>query len=71
MHRMETSPTTVSAEERLVRDGRTTWRVYRVLDAGRASLVFDSECIVRRVRDFPEIWLTLGDDDLLALSWKR
>lgn len=65
------SPSTVSGEERVLNDGRTAWRVYQVLDADSASLVFDSEQIVRRVRDFPEGWLTLGDDDLLELSWRR
>ena len=33
------------------------------------SLVFESEGTVRRVREFPSDWRTLGDDDLFALSW--
>lgn len=36
-----------------------------------ASLVFESEDAMRRVRDFPADWRSLGDDDLLALSWSR
>lgn len=67
---MTTSPTSAAAE-RVLNDGRTTWRVYRVLDGATASLVFDSDRIVRRVREFPDTWLTLADDDLIALSWKR
>lgn len=35
------------------------------------SLVFESENAVRRVRNFPDDWLTLSDAALLALSWQR
>lgn len=34
------------------------------------SLIFASDAAVRRVRDFPPNWTTLGDEELLALSWK-
>jgi hypothetical protein len=34
-----------------------------------ASLVFETESLVRRVRDYPSNWRTLSDDALLALSW--
>jgi hypothetical protein len=33
------------------------------------SLVFESDSSVRRVRNYPADWRTLGDDDLFALSW--
>ena len=35
----------------------------------KASLVFESEQGVRRVRDYPAEWRTLSDDALFALSW--
>ena len=34
-----------------------------------ASLVFETETTVRRVRDYPTNWRTLSDDELVALSW--
>ncbi|MDB4874875.1 MAG: hypothetical protein JWM41_1321 [Gemmatimonadetes bacterium] len=33
------------------------------------TLVFESDDVMRRVRDFPHDWRTLDDDRLLALSW--
>jgi hypothetical protein len=33
-----------------------------------ASLVFESETVLRRVRDYPEDWRELSDADLFALS---
>lgn len=33
------------------------------------SLVFESEHAVRRVRDFPNDWRSISDDELFALSW--
>jgi hypothetical protein len=34
------------------------------------SLIFSSEGAVRRVRDYPEDWMSLTDDALADLSWK-
>jgi hypothetical protein len=34
------------------------------------SLIFASDGAVRRVREYPTEWMSLSDDDLLALSWK-
>jgi hypothetical protein len=34
------------------------------------SLIFASEGAVRRVRDYPEDWMSLTDDALADLSWK-
>jgi hypothetical protein len=34
------------------------------------SLIFASDGAVRRVREYPPSWMSLSDDDLLALSWK-
>jgi hypothetical protein len=33
------------------------------------SLIFESDEVVRRVRDFPMNWRALGDEDLFAVSW--
>jgi hypothetical protein len=47
---------------------RRTWAVREVYDPllGR-SLVFTSEGIMRRVRDYPAGWELLSDDELLNL----
>jgi hypothetical protein len=34
------------------------------------SLIFASEGAVRRVREYPEDWMSLTDDALADLSWK-
>lgn len=34
------------------------------------SLIFASDSVVRRVREYPAHWLQLSDEDLIALSWK-
>ena len=33
------------------------------------SLIFSSESVVRRVRNYPANWHELSDEELLALSW--
>lgn len=51
------------------------WRVYeQVFDeydrrSGK-SLIFASETAVRRVRNFPENWMSLSDEELAAISWR-
>ena len=35
-----------------------------------ASIIFSSDNVVRRVRNYPRDWHELSDDALLALSWK-
>lgn len=35
------------------------------------DLVFESEHVIRRVRDFPHDWYDLSDVDLFALSRRR
>lgn len=48
------------------------WLVYELLmpyDRRGATLVFESESIVRRVRVYPSNWRDLGDPELYALSW--
>jgi hypothetical protein len=34
------------------------------------SLIFSSDGAVRRVREYPDTWFSLSDDELFALSWK-
>ena len=52
------------------------WLVYEIpadqFDRRSSSaLIFESDDIMRRVRDYPADWHTLPDDALLALSWSR
>jgi hypothetical protein len=51
------------------------WSVYEHQETydrrSRRTLVFESEYIVRRVRDFPSHWRELSDEELVALSWGR
>ena len=51
------------------------WSVYEAFPGydrrGRATLVFESEDVVRRVRDYPDHWRDLSDEQLAALSWGR
>src|SRR5690242_1033251 len=61
------------AARRLMSDG-TLWLVYELpaLPFDRrqsASLVFESDSTVRRVRTYPSNWRELADDQLLVLSW--
>lgn len=56
------------------RDGQ--WRVYE-LDGGQydrrasPSLVFESDGVLRRVRDYPPNWRELSDNELMEVSWRR
>jgi hypothetical protein len=52
-------------------DGKV-WRVVELVqETGARALVFDSDGIFRRIREFPADWRSLDDADLLALSWGR
>jgi hypothetical protein len=60
---------------RIPSDG-ALWLVYELMASPydrRQSpcLIFESDAVVRRVRDYPTNWRELSDDDLLALSWAR
>lgn len=52
-----------------------TWLVYLRTDPydrrSRPDLIFESDLVIRRVRDYPEHWRELDDAALWALSWKR
>ena len=62
--RFETGPT------RIVRDD--TGRVWRVREfkseRSAEALVFESDDVMRRVRDYPADWPELPDEELFALS---
>jgi hypothetical protein len=50
------------------------WRVYELGPAsydrrGSNTLVFESEGVIRRVRNYPENWRDLSVEELVALSW--
>jgi hypothetical protein len=60
--------------EREIVVDRVRWLVYELppppLDRrSTPSLVFESEGTVRRIRNYPADWRTLGDEALFALSW--
>jgi len=50
------------------------WRVQEIRDWGydrraSSSLVFTSDDVMRRVRNYPPNWVDLSDDELIALSF--
>lgn len=50
------------------------WRVYELEPAsydrrGSNTLVFETDGVMRRVRNYPADWRELSPDALLALSW--
>lgn len=55
--------------------GGVTWLVYLRADPydrrRRPDLIFESDLVIRRVREYPETWRELDDAALWALSWKR
>ena len=61
---------------RRIRIDHTEWLVYELSERemdrrSGASLVFESENTVRRVRDYPADWRSFTDEQLAALSWGR
>jgi hypothetical protein len=54
----------------------TQWVIVEIRDApydrrGGRSLVFSTDGVMRRVRDYPANWFALGDMELLSLSTRR
>jgi hypothetical protein len=47
------------------------WLVYELAatSSAPASLVFETELVVRRVKAYPANWRTLDEAALFALSW--
>lgn len=71
-----------SERERRVATGRTVhasdgyWRVYEVESGpydrrSGPSLIFESDGVLRRVRDYPANWRELPDAELMEVSWRR
>ena len=60
---------------RFIRTVDAEWRVYEqvsVYDRRQApDLVFESDGVIRRVRNYPPNWKELSDAALLAVSWGR
>lgn len=52
------------------RAGFQLWTVYEELEHGPA-LVFETDGIARRVRNYPPGWRELSAEELYALSWSR
>ena len=48
-----------------------TWRVRELRTADGASLLFESDRVARRVRNFPASWISLSPSELEELSWSR
>ena len=75
---MQREITGVRLGSRVVVDPATSthWVIVEIRDApydrrGGRSLVFSTDGVMRRVRDFPANWFELSDHDLLALSTHR
>ena len=52
------------------------WHVYEVESGpydrrSGFSLIFESDGVLRRVRDYPPEWRELSDAELMAVSWRR
>jgi hypothetical protein len=66
-------PAPVHAPSRKLHMDGKDWFIYELAaTAGEAaSLVFETELMVRRIRTYPANWAALDDASLSALSWKR
>lgn len=64
------------ASARVVQTDDAQWRVYEMESgpydrrSGR-SLIFESDGVLRRVRDYPVEWRELSDAELMEVSWRR
>lgn len=64
------------ATARIVPTDDGQWRVYELESgpydrrSGR-SLIFESDGVLRRVRDYPANWRELSDAQLMEVSWRR
>jgi len=74
--RQETSGARFGSRVVVDRSTNAQWVVFEIRNAsydrrdGR-SLVFSTDGVMRRVRNFPTNWLELPDQDLLELSYRR
>jgi hypothetical protein len=64
-----------SAPVRIIRTMEGDWRVYErasVYDRRiKPDLVFESDGVIRRVREYPSNWAELSDAALMSVSWGR
>lgn len=60
---------------RVINTDETEWRVYEQVATydrrRRPDLVFESDGVIRRVRNYPTNWVELTDEELLDVSWER
>jgi hypothetical protein len=69
-----TSDTTGAANSLVITLDDEQWRIYELAPAsydrrGSNTLVFETDGVIRRVRNFPRDWRELSPEALLALSW--
>ena len=69
-----TSNETGAAHALVINFEHELWRVYELEPAsydrrGSNTLVFETDGVMRRVRNYPADWRELSPDALLALSW--
>lgn len=70
-----TSNETGAAHALVITIEHEAWRVYELAPAsydrrGGNTLVFETEGVIRRVRNYPDNWRELSPEALLALSWR-
>ena len=70
-----TSNETGAAHALVINFEHELWRVYELAPAsydrrGGNTLVFETDGVIRRVRNFPDNWRELSPEALLALSWR-
>jgi hypothetical protein len=74
--RQDTSGTRFGSRLVVDRSSNVQWVVFEIRNAsydrrdGR-SLVFSTDGVMRRVRNFPANWIELPDEELLVLSHQR
>jgi hypothetical protein len=67
----DASNSTRQPARRIIQGDGVQWVVMEIpstFDRRSSHLVFESEHVMRRVRDFPADWQSLNDRDLYALS---
>jgi hypothetical protein len=69
-----TSKATGATNALVINVDHEQWRIYELLPAsydrrGGNTLVFESDGVIRRVRNFPDNWRELSAEQLFALSW--
>jgi hypothetical protein len=69
-----TNNETGTTNARILMIDHELWRVYELGPAaydrrGANTLVFESDGVIRRVRNYPKDWRELSVEELFALSW--